>query len=141
MLFRSTVEYLSHNGTKYEITVTYGPEAKIPEGSTLRVTDIEEGTDAYDYARNSVLADKKEKGEFVDLDDFNLAALDISILDPNGQEIEPEATVQVDIKIKELPGVENLEEIKDTLEIQHHVELDDGVIVEKVFDEIGRAHV
>ena len=129
-----TTEFLSHNGTKYEVTVTYGPEAKIPEGSTLSVTDIEEGTEAYDYARNAVLADKKEKGEFVDITDFNLAALDISIIDPNGQEIEPEATVQVDIKIKDLPGVENLDEIKDSLEIQHHVEVTDGVVVEKVFD-------
>ena len=98
------------------------------------MTDIEEGTEAYDYARNAVLADKKEKGEFVDITDFNLAALDISIIDPNGQEIEPEATVQVDIKIKDLPGVENLDEIKDSLEIQHHVEVENGVVVEKVFD-------
>ena len=129
-----TVEHIDHKGTKYEVTVTYGPEAKIPEGSTLRVTDIEDGTKAYDDARNAVLADKKEKDEFVDIDDFNLAALDISIIDPNGQEIEPEAAVTVDIKIKDLPGVENLDEIKETLEIQHHVEVTDGVVVEKVFD-------
>ena len=129
-----TTEYISHEGTKYEVTVTYGPEAKIPEGSTLRVTDIEDGTQAYDDARNAVLADKKEKDEFVDIDDFNLAALDISIIDPNGQEIEPEAAVTVDIKIKDLPGVKNLDEIKETLEIQHHVEVPDGVVVEKVFD-------
>lgn len=129
-----TTEYISHEGTKYEVTVTYGPEAKIPEGSTLRVTDIEDGTQAYDDARNAVLADKKEKNEFVDIDDFNLAALDISIIDPNGKEIEPEAEVTVDIKIKDLPGVEDLDEIKESLEIQHHVEVTNGVVVEKVFD-------
>ncbi len=129
-----TTEFLSHNGTKYEVTVTYGPDAKIPEGSTLRVTDIDEGTQAYDDARNAVLADKKEKNEFVDIDDFNLAALDISIIDPNGKEIEPEAEVTVDIKIKDLPGVEDLDEIKESLEIQHHVEVTNGVVVEKVFD-------
>ena len=129
-----TVEHIDHKGTKYEVTVTYGPEAKIPEGSTLRVTDIEDGTQAYDDARNAVLADKKEKNEFVDIDDFNLAALDISIIDPNGKEIEPEAAVTVGIKIKDLPGVENLDEIKESLEIQHHVEVTDGVVIEKVFD-------
>ena len=80
-----------------------------------------------------MLADKKAKDEFIDLDDFNLAALDISIIDPDGREIEPEAAVTVDIKIKDLPEVENLNEIKETLEIQHHVEVPDGVVVEKVF--------
>ena len=129
-----TTEHISHDGTKYEVTVTYGPEAKIPEGSWLRVEDIEDGTDAYDYALNSVLADKKEKGESVDINDFNLAALDISIIDPDGNEIEPEATVQVDIKIKELPDVEMLDRVKNTIEVQHHVETDDGVVIDKVFE-------
>jgi len=118
----------------YIVTVTAPAEAKIPQGSTLRVEPFEEGSEQYEYARNAVLADKKEKGEFVDIDNFGLAALDISIIDPDGNEIEPEATVQVDIKIKELPGVEKLEEIKDSLEIQHHVEVENGVVVEKVFD-------
>ena len=118
----------------YLVTVTYGPEAEIPEGSTLRVTPFAEGSEEYDYARNAVLADKKEKGEFVDINSFGLAAVDISIIDPDGNEIEPAATVQVDIRIKELPGVEDLGEIKESLEVQHHVEVADGVVVEKVFD-------
>ena len=118
----------------YLVSVTYDNNANIPEGSTLKVTEIGQESEEYEYARNSVLADKKEKGEFVDIDSFNLAALDISIIGPDGQEIEPEDTVTVDIKIKSLPGVENLEEIKDTLEIQHHVEVADGVVIEKVFD-------
>ncbi|MBR0385946.1 MAG: hypothetical protein IJI05_05305, partial [Erysipelotrichaceae bacterium] len=33
----------------------------------------------YEYARNSVLADKKARGEWVDLSSFGLATLDISI--------------------------------------------------------------
>ena len=117
----------------YLVTVTYGSDANIPEGSTLRVTPFAEGSADYESARNAVLADKKAKDEFIDLDDFNLAALDISIIDPDGREIEPEAAVTVDIKIKDLPEVENLNEIKETLEIQHHVEVPDGVVVEKVF--------
>ena len=118
----------------YVVSVTYGSDANIPEGSTLSVSKIDEGTAAYDYARNSVLADKKEKGEFVDIEGFNLAALDISIIDPEGNEVEPEATVQVSIRIKELPGVESLDGVKDTIEVQHHVETGNGVIVDKVFE-------
>jgi len=129
-----TFEHISHSGKKYEVKVTFGSDANIPEGSTLRVTDIEEGTKEYEDAKNAVLADKKAKEEAVDLSTFSLAALDISIIDPSGQEIEPEAAVTVDIRIKDLPGEDILEEIKDTLEIQHHVETGNGVVVEKVFD-------
>ena len=118
----------------YVVTVTAPAEARIPQGSTLRVEPFEEGSEEYEYARNAVLADKKEKGEFVDIDNFGLAALDISIIDPDGNEIEPSAAVQVDIKIKELPGVDDLSKIKDSLEIQHHVEVEDGVVVENVFN-------
>ncbi len=118
----------------YVVTVIAPAEARIPQGSTLRVEPFEEGSEKYEYARNAVLADKKEKGEFVDIDNFGLAALDISIIDPDGNEIEPSAAVKVEIKIKELPGVEDFEEIKESIEIQHHVEVENGVVIEKVFD-------
>lgn len=118
----------------YAVTVTAPAEARIPEGSTLRVEPFAEGSEKYNLARKAVLADKKAKNEAIDLNTFRVAALDISILDPDGKEIEPEALVTVDIKIKELPGVESLEDVKNTLEIQHHVEVDEGVVVEKVFD-------
>ncbi len=64
---------------------------------------------------------------------LGIAALDISILDANGNEIEPAAPVRVDMTIKALPGVESLDEIADTLAIQHHVEVEGGVVVETVF--------
>lgn len=126
--------FLSDSGKLFEVTVTYDEAANIPEGSTLRVTEFSEDGKEYEYARNSVLADKKAHGELVDLSSFGLAALDISILNPEGEEIEPEAPVQVEINIKELPGVEDLDEVADTLAIQHHVEVEDGVVVETVFD-------
>lgn len=127
------VDVLLSDGNLYTVSVTYEEDAHIPSGSSLRVVPFEEGTPEYEYARNSVLADKKARGEWVDLSNFSLAALDISILNPNGEEIEPEASVQVEIRIKELPGVENLNEVAGTLAIQHHVEVEDGVVVETVF--------
>lgn len=126
-------EYLSSNGQVYEVTVTYGTDANIPEGAQLRVTEFPADSDEYDYARKAVLADKLAKGEEVDIEDFNLAALDISILNAEGEEIEPEASVKVDLKIKSLPDVENLSEVADTLEVQHHVEVGNGVVVETVY--------
>ncbi len=127
-------DFLSDNGVLYEVKVTYSPSANIPVGAHLKITEFSEEATEYEYARNAVLADKKARGEWVDLSAFGLAALDISILDANDNEIEPDAPVQVDIRIKALPGVEDLSEIVDTLEIQHHVETDDGVVVETVYD-------
>ena len=129
-----TTWFLSDKGELFEATVTYNEAANIPEGSTLQVTEFSEDDAEYEYARNSVLADKKARGERVDLSSFGLAALDISILNPAGEEIEPEAPVQVEIHIKDLPGVEDLSDVSDTLAIQHHVEVEDGVVVETVFD-------
>ena len=85
--------YNASNGNIYEVTVTYGPEAKIPFGSTLRVTEIGESTAPYNSARNAVLADIINRGETIDYSDFYLAALDISIIDRDGNEIEPESQV------------------------------------------------
>ena len=127
-------DYIARDGNLYHVTVTYGADAQLPEGVTLRISEFDEESDEYAYARNSVLADKKARGEWVDLSSFRLAALDISILNAAGEEIEPEAPVQVNIRIKELPGVEDLSEITSTLAIQHHVEVEDGIIVETVFD-------
>ena len=127
-------DFLSDSGVLYEVKVTYSPSANIPVGAHLKITEFSEDDEEYTYARNAVLADKLERKEWVDLSAFGLAALDISILDANDNEIEPEAPVQVDIRIKALPGVEDLSEIADTLAIQHHVETDDGVVVETVYD-------
>ncbi len=126
--------YISDKGDLYEVTVTYGEDAGIPEGSRVKVTEFSEGSEEYAYARKSVLADKKSRGEEVDLNTFGFAALDISIIDPDGKEIEPEASVQVDLQIKSLPGVDELNEVTDTLAVQHHVEVEDGVVVETVYD-------
>ena len=126
--------YLSDSGELYEVTVTYGDDAQIPDGATLKVTEFSEGSKDYTDARKAVLADMLERGESIDLGGMGLAALDISILDADGNEIEPAAPVQVDMTIKALPGVDDLSKIADTLTVKHHVETEDGVVIEKVFD-------
>ncbi len=127
-----TTQHIASNGNVYDVTVSYGPEAKIPDGSTLRVTEIPSDDAEYDRARKAVLADKLARGENVDLSSFNLAALDISIIDPSGNEIEPSAEVKVDLKVKSLPEVEDLAAVAPTMEVQHHVETGSKVIVETV---------
>ena len=132
-LEKLTTDFLASDGTTYSVIVNYDTRAEIPADASLRVREFAEDSGEYDYARRAVLADKKEKGEWVDLESFHVAALDISILDGEGKEIEPKAPVQVEIKIKQLPGVEDLSEIARVLEIQHHVETEQGVVLETVF--------
>ncbi|MBQ6635767.1 MAG: VWA domain-containing protein [Lachnospiraceae bacterium] len=131
--------FLSDNGELYEVTVTYGDDAKIPDGAVLKVTEFEEGSEEYLSARKAVIADKMSRHEGLDLSTLGLAALDLAIVlaDEEGnitEEIEPAAPVQVEMKVKALPGVEDLSKVADTLEIQHHVNAQEGVIVENVFD-------
>ena len=106
----------------------------IPEGAVLKVTEFEEDSEEYRKARNTVLADMIAREESIDLYTLGLAALDILILDHEGNEIEPSAPVRVDLRIKELPGVDNLEEIESSLMINHHIETEEGIVIEKVYD-------
>lgn len=115
-------EYTSVDGNTYEVTVSYGKDSKIPENAKLSVKEFAKETKEYEDALNTVISDKKEKGKEDELNSFEMVALDISILDENGTEIEPDDSVTVEINIKSLPGVEDLSEVVDTLEIQHHVE-------------------
>ena len=124
--------YNASNGNTYEVTVTYGPEAKIPYGSKLQVTEFADNSNEYANARKAVLADKKARGEEIDYSSLGLSALDISILDKDGIEIEPEAPVKVDLKIKALPGVNDLSEVSDSIGIQHHVETGNGIVIDRV---------
>ena len=115
----------------YEVTVTYGPDAQIPEGSRLKVTEFEEGSPEYLNVKKAVIADKQARRESLDFTD--LAALDISIVDPSGKEIEPATPVTVQMSILKLPGVEDLGKIAGTLKVKHHVETESGVVVETVY--------
>lgn len=61
-----TTLFLSDSGDLFEVNVKYEEAANIPKGSTLRVTEFSEDDEEYQYARNSVLADKKARGEWID---------------------------------------------------------------------------
>ena len=131
--FVIVTEYIANDGTPYEITVTYGADANIPEGSTLSVTEYsrENNKEAYEEALKIFIANKLDNNEEVDMFYTGFTALDISIIGPDGFEIEPEASVQVNMKIKSLPGVEDLSKVEG-LQIQHHVETEKGIVVENV---------
>ena len=146
-----TTEFLSHNGKKYEVTVTFGPEAKIPEGSTLEVTEYDDKTQEYDNVKALVI--NPETGRTADEDGgwfqpqllgdeysvvqeedkAGLAVLDISIIGPDGNEIEPKTTVQVSIVMKSLPEDVEKETLETSMSLKHIVENgSDDTVVEEV---------
>ena len=86
----------------YSVTVTFDTDAQIPEGSTVSVTELSESDEAYQEAKEQVGPEDEEQ----------FAALDISILDANGNEIEPASAVQVEIEVSGLSeGVDEDTEI------------------------------
>ncbi len=120
---RKTV--IDAKGDVWEITVTYGPEAEIPDDATLEVEEILPGEERYDeYYRQSVekigivnpdfaAASDPESGEALEdviQDDAAYGdyahIFDIQIR-AAGQEIQPAADVSVNIKLLDAPEDEN----------------------------------
>ena len=101
----------------YEVSVTYGPEANIPENVHLEVSALATDSSEYTKAKEAVVADKKANDANFDEYKLGFAALDISIVDDNGNKVEPaeDAAVKVSIKLKSLPDGFN----DETLAIQH----------------------
>ena len=88
-----TTDFLASDGRNYHISVTFGPEAKIPNGSTLKVNEVLPDSAAYagyiERIRNEV-----DWHEIVGYARF----FDITIL--NGEEvIQPAAPVEVRIEL------------------------------------------
>lgn len=90
---------LTGNDGQYNVTVKLGKDAKIPEGAVLSVKELTDEDAAYQEAKEQVQAAEEE----------GFAALDISILDNEGNEIEPKAAVEVEIQLSQLPENVNAE--------------------------------
>ena len=88
-----TTQYLTAEGEAYTITLTYGPEAGIPDDAALAVSEIAEASDTYDeYV--SKTEDALEQTEKVVFARF----FDITIV-KDGVEIQPNDTVNVKIEL------------------------------------------
>ncbi|MGE9907556.1 SpaA isopeptide-forming pilin-related protein [Lachnospiraceae bacterium SGI.231] len=99
--------YITADGDTYTITVTYGPEAEIPEGATLEVSEL--ANDNKDY-RDYIEKAAKALAEGEELPFVNAARLfDISIM-ADGKKVEPKAPVEVKI---EYANAENLNETSE----------------------------
>ncbi len=102
-------EVITANGETYRISVTYGPEAGIPEGSVLEVREILKDTEEYqkyleEYKKAYAEKNQKIDSEEIEEDEENIISFarffDIQIIS-NGEKIEPEAAVEVSIKYRD----------------------------------------
>ena len=128
---RKTV--IDAKGDTWEITVTYGEDAQIPEGAELQAREILEGSDEYercfDQTIEALSADHDDKDYLVGL---NYARFfDVSIINKEGQKIEPETPVKVEIHY-----VDPIEVAKnDSLKVIHFAELETEIIPIETTDE------
>lgn len=118
-----TQKVLAADGNTYEINVTYTAEASIPEGSTLKVEEIPEGSDLWEAYR-------KQTAAALGADDVRLPGLyDITIIDPEGNPVEPVVPVNVSIKLANAETEEDLHVVHFTEDIPQ--ELVEAVAEEK----------
>lgn len=108
---------LTVNKNGYQVTVDYGKDADIAKGAVLSVKEYAKDSDEYKAARQKVIKAKKAAGEKVDKDALGFAAFDISILDKDGNKVEPAQGAKVSVKL----SADNLpKRIKaKSLQVQH----------------------
>ena len=108
---------LTANKNGYQVTVDYGKDADIAKGAVLSVKEYAKDSDEYKAARQKVIKAKKAAGEKVDKDALGFAAFDISILDKDGNKVEPAQGAKVSVKL----STDNLpKKIKaKSLQVQH----------------------
>ena len=103
-----TEHFITASGRTLTVTVTYGPEAEIPEDAVLEVREILPGVDGYEEYYNAAAEAygyDRANGEIDDAqgtaDISGITIADISILSSAGEKIQPNAAVQVELDFAE----------------------------------------
>ena len=122
-----TTKFITADGNRFRITVTYDEKAKIPEGSVLVAKEIPEGSEEYE----KYLEETAEKWEEAEREGYISFAryFDIEI-QKDGEKIEPEAPVEVEIVHED--GLTLFED--ESLSVIHFAESETEII-----DEIQRS--
>ena len=120
---------VSDSGKIYKVTVTYDEFAEIPEGSRLVTRQYAEDEDEFLSAKASLEKCKNETvspaGTKAGENDISMLAIDISILGPDKNIVEPKSTVFVSIELFSFPEGTDAELVGNSMEV-HHIVNDDG---------------
>ena len=90
------LKYIAQDGATYNISVGYGPEALIPAGATLSVEELTQEDSGYYLAQTASMIDGGERIALV-------RYFDITILDAEGNEVQPAVPVRVEVKLADEP--------------------------------------
>ncbi len=120
-------EYIPSEQPEGVSVKAYAAQGVLPEGATLTVKKLEESDPTGQYAE----AEQALQDSAVEYDGF--LAMDISFLDADGNEIEPEADkVRVEMEVDSTVLPEGAE--ASTIAVQHLAETEEGISVETVAD-------
>ncbi len=102
---KSSPVTLEKEGSDYVVTVTYDASALLPEGTDIMVKEIKETAKKYDsYCDQALEAVQKENDEAEEISYIRL--FDISLVDGDGNKVEPKSAVDVQIRLKDVESVE-----------------------------------
>ena len=125
-------------GDTWEITVTYGEDAQIPDGAELRVKEITQEEEAYNDLQDDIMENLADKGEDIPA---HPVLFDIAIV-CGDQEIEPAEGSEVNVQIRLInnaikgmftdedspllvnddPVTQKMSDIEQNVEVIHQVE-------------------
>ncbi len=106
-----STHYIDASGNTYSVEVSYGPEAGIPSGAKLAVSELE-GDEAEAYIGAALEAVENDGNNDANSKKTTLKyakALDISIL-MDGVEVRPVAPISVSIKLLDAPNSDEFDE-------------------------------
>ena len=126
--------YMSASGKLYTVTLFFDDNAQIPENSHLEVKEFAEGSEDYVSAKAAVMEKKRASGEDVEKDIIGFDAFDITIVSPEGTEIEPQSPVNVSISMKRIPENVDPTVFAESLEVQHLIEDGESTDVQVVME-------
>ncbi len=156
--------YISASGDNYEVTVTYGEDSGIPDGSVLEITEFKKNSTEYQEAYETVLRSKEEQSslendafanrigieygleqnnnsdrtiiDILEPSPVEMEVLDISIFDENHEMIEPQAPVSVSIVRNALPEDAPVSLLESTLTVDHLNDHTGNMTVETVAEPV-----
>ena len=100
---------LTASGESYEVSITYGEDAKIPENAELVVKEILSEDEDYENLYNKAVAKacKDADNQGVDMPIVSGARLFDIEIQSDGSKIEPAASVQVDIRLNDTAAADH----------------------------------
>ena len=141
---KEMAQEVTYEDDTVRVTVSADEKGIIPNKTTLQVVPISNSGDTKDQYKE-VEKKLQEKAESEEYEIAGFLAYDISFVDKDGNEVEPNGEVRVSLEYKEpvLPAEKTTKEVKDTkVSVLHFEEDKDGNVKEVVdMNEAGQLDV